>query len=172
MGRFAKHQTRPEHPNTRTEDMTADKGYKRSAWEDRFNRPTMDGLRGNLTGEEAKLFNAIHKQVSSLEGVVTSFVWRGVSWRWTIEFRTRLSDEPLAVLIPAPENVQLAVPFDRKLARSISTRRMKRAVRDGLELAQDPFDTHWGVWCLQSGLIEEVVDLVEMKRRHLAKQAG
>ena len=59
--------------------MTADKGYKRSAWEDRFNRPTMDGLRGILTGEEAKLFNAIHKQVSSLEGVVTSFVWHNAA---------------------------------------------------------------------------------------------
>jgi hypothetical protein len=152
--------------------MTAEQGYQRSAWENRFHPPTLDGLRGGLASGMTKLFDSVHKQLSGLEGVGTTFAWRGESWRWTIEYRTRRSEEPLAVLVPSPENLQLAVPFERELAQSISTRRMKRAVRDGLELAQDPFDTHWGVWSLQPGLIEDVVDLVELKRRHLAKQSA
>jgi len=44
--------------------------------------------------------------------------------------------------------------------------------RDGLELAQDPFDTRWGVWSIQAeGLLHDVVDLIERKLRHLNRQA-
>jgi hypothetical protein len=50
---------------------------------------------------------------------------------------------------------------------------MKRAVRDGVDLAQDPFDTRWGVWSIHAeSLLEEVVDLIELKLRHEAKQVG
>ena len=152
--------------------MTASSGYTRPVWEDRFNRPALGELRGGLDATATKLFNTVHRHLTSLDGVGTSFAWHGESWRWTIEYRTRGAEDPLAVMVPSPENLQLAIPLKRDLARTISTRRMKRAVRDGLELAQDPFDTHWGVWSLQPGLIEDIVDLVELKRRHLGQQAG
>ena len=50
---------------------------------------------------------------------------------------------------------------------------MKRPVKDGIGLAQDPFDTRLGVWSLQSEtLLDDLVDLIELKLRHQAKQAG
>ena len=50
---------------------------------------------------------------------------------------------------------------------------MSRAVRDGIMLAGDPFDTNWAVWSIQSAaMVDDLVDLVELKMMHLAENAG
>ena len=75
--------------------------------------------------------------------------------------------------MPAPTDVQLALPLDRDFTRSLPLQRMKRAVRDGLDLVQEPYESRWGVWSITSAaLIDELQDLVEMKLAHLAKRAG
>lgn len=153
--------------------MVSPKGYERSAWEDRFNRPTIERLRTCLGAAAAKLFDRVRRDLLSLEGVTEGFAWHGDCWRWTIEFRTKHSDEPLAVIVPSPHDLQLAVPLDPEFVGSLPQRRMKRSVRDGLGLAQEPFDTRWGVWSIQSGgLLEDLVDLVEQKLQHLSRRAG
>ncbi len=158
---------------TKDVSMLSSRGYQRPAWENRFNRPTLRMLKQGLDPFSAKLFDSLHDQLSTMDGVSVGFAWHGECWRWTVEYRTGHSDDPLAVIVPSPENLQLAVPLDRDFACSISTRRMTRALKDGLGLAQEPFDTRWGVWPIPAaGLLEDVLDLVEMKLRHLAKQAG
>jgi len=153
--------------------MPESRTYERTAWEDRFNPPTAERLRAGLHGKPRKLFDQLRRHLLELDGVTESFGWRGDCWRWTVEYRTKRGEEPLAIVIPSPLDLQLAVPMDRKFARSLTARRMKRAVRDGVDLAQDPFDTHWGVWSIQAtNLLEDVVDLVELKLRHEAKQVG
>lgn len=153
--------------------MVSPKVYERAAWEDRFNRPAIDRLRASLGAAAKKLFDKLRNDLLSLEGVSESFAWHGDCWRWTIEFRTKHSDEPLAVVVPSPADLQLAVPMDREFVESLPQRRMKRSVRDGIGLAQEPFDTRWGVWSIQSvSLREDLVDLVELKLRHLARRAG
>ena len=153
--------------------MPGSKAYERIAWDDRFNRPTAGRLRAGLDGQSAKLFDLLRRHLLAFDGVTEGFAWRGDCWRWTIEYRTKLSEEPLAIVIPSPLDLQLAVPMDRKFARSLTSRRMKRAVRDGVDLAQDPFDTRWGVWSIHAeGLLDDVVDLIELKLRHEAKQVG
>ncbi len=160
-------------PGTKDVSMLSLRGYQRPAWEDRFNRPSVRRLKEGLDPLSTKLFDSLHDQLSTMDGVSVGFAWHGECWRWTIEYRTGHSDDPLAVIVPSPENLQLAVPLDRDFACSISTRRMTRALKDGLGLAQEPFDTRWGVWSIPAaGLLEDVLDLVEMKLRHLAKQAG
>ena len=151
--------------------MATSNGYKRPAWEDQFNEPTIPALRAALDADTTRLFDSVHRSLLAIDGVGTSFVWHGASWRWTIEYRTRGCKDALAVLVPSPENLQLAIPLERELARSLSGKRLKRAVRDGLELAADPFDTRWGVWSIQAGMVDDVIDLVELKRRH-GKQVG
>lgn len=152
---------------------TAQRGYERSAWEDRFNRPTVEALRAGLRVISRRLFDSLHRQLGDLEAVTVGLAWHGACWRWTVEYRTRLDEEPLAVLIPSPENLQVAVPLDREFVTSLPVGRMTRALRDGLNLAQEPFDTRWGVWSIgASGLVDDVMDLVERKLRHLARQAG
>jgi hypothetical protein len=147
--------------------------YERVAWEDRFNRPTVNRLRAGLDDKAVKLFDVLRSHLLELDGVTEGFAWRGDCWRWTIEYRIKRCQDPLAIVIPSPTDLQLAVPMDRKFARSLTSRRMKRAVRDGVDLAQDPFDTRWGVWSIPAeGLLEDVVDLIELKLRHEAKQVG
>jgi len=130
-------------------------------------------LRAPLPAAAAKLFDRLRRDVRSLEGVTESFGWHGDCWRWTIEFKTEYSDEPLAVIVPAPSDLQLAMPLDREFIRSLPQQCMKRSVRDGIGLAQAPFDTRWGVWSVQSAsLLDDLVDLIELKLRHLARRAG
>ncbi len=145
--------------------------HKRIAWEDRFNRPTVGKLRAALDTESTALFDRFRGRVMALDGVTEDVAWHGECWRWTVEYHSDHSDDPLAVVVPSPADLQLAVPLERAFARALPTRRMKRALRDGLELAQDPFDTRWGVWSIQAeGLLHDVVDLIERKLRHLTRQ--
>jgi len=147
--------------------------YERAAWEDRFNRPTIEALRAALSPDATKIFNQLRRHLLAVDGVTEGFNWQGVCWRWTIEYYTEHSEEPLALLVPSPTDLQLAVPLDREFVRSLSMRRMKRSVREGIGLAQDPFDTRWGVWSIQTeGLIEDLVDLIERKLRDQARRAG
>ena len=153
--------------------MLSPTGYERIAWEDRFNRPTADRLRAALDPEATKLFDQLRRHLKSVKGATEDFAWHGDCWRWTIEYHTEHSEEPLAVLVPSPVDLQLAVPLERDFVRSLPQRRMTRSVRDGIGLAQDPFDTRWGVWSVPAvGLIGDLHELVEAKLRDLAKAAG
>ena len=153
--------------------MVSPTGYERAAWEDRFNRPTIGALRASLSSAAAKLFTQLRRHLLALDGVTEGFSWHGDCWRWTIEYYTDHSDEPLALLVPSPTDLQLAMPLEREFVRSLPMRRMKRSVREGIGLAQDPFDTRWGVWSIQSeGLLEDLTDLIEHKLRDQARRAG
>lgn len=151
--------------------MVRSKAYERIAWEDRFNRPSVSGLRAGLVGS-IKIFDQLRRHLLSLDGVSESFAWHGDCWRWTIEYHTEHSPEPLAVIVPSPDDLQLAVPLERDFVRNLSTRRMKRSVKEGIGLAQDPFDTHWGIWSVSDTLIDDLGDLVELKLTHQVKQVG
>lgn len=146
--------------------------YNHNAWKDRFNRPTVTQLRKLLEGTTAS-FDEARKRLLDLDGVQEVTAWYGDSWHWTIEYRVDQSDEPLALLVPSPTDLQIAVPLDREFVQTLPMSRMSRALRDGLELAQEPFDTRWGVWTVQTGsLLDSLQDLIERKLRHLAKRAG
>ncbi len=166
--------------------------YERLAWEDRFNRPDTDALREGLHGQPRKIFDALRKYLLQIEGVQEFPVWYGESWRWSIEFRlpglgsrsgrngkrtadiqTESPNDLIAVLIPSPEDLQLAMQVEPTLAGSLPTRALKRAVRDGLDLAAEPFDTRWGVWSVQQpNLAEDLKNLIKRKAEHLLRSAG
>ncbi len=149
------------------------KGYDRTAWEDRFNRPDASKLRAALKAVPARLFDHLRHHMLGLDGVTEEFAWHGDCWRWTIEYRTRHSKQPLAVLVPSPADLQLAMPLEQEFIESLPMRRMKRALKEGVGLAQEPFDTRWAVWSVQAdGMLDDLVDLLELKLRHLAQHVG
>lgn len=159
--------------------MPGTESYQRLAWTDRFQSPDAGMLREALHGHGRHQFDAVRKRLLELDAVSESPVWYGDCWKWSIEYRTPLSKppgDPLTVLIPCPEDLQLALPIDREFIESLSVKRMKRAVRDGLELAREPFDTRWSVWSIGGaaghGLLDDLQDLIESKLKHLAKRAG
>ena len=153
--------------------MTNKVPYSRSTWKDRFNRPTIDALRKELPGESRKLFDQTRRKLLQLGDLQDSPNWHGDSWNWTLAFNVDGNTEPAAILVPAPHDLQLAVPMDREFAESLPVSRLPRAVRDGLELAREPFDTRWAIWSITStSLVDQLVDLVERKLRGTGKRAG
>jgi hypothetical protein len=154
--------------------MSSHKGFHRPpAWSDRFRSPSPDALREGLRVQSRTHFDQLRAHLQRLEGVRETIVWYGDCWHWSLEYRTRLAAEPLAVLVPSPTELQLALPMDREFTRSLPMQRLKRAVRDGLDLVQEPYNSRWGVWSITSTtIIDDLQDLIEMKLAHLAKAAG
>jgi len=154
--------------------MRHKKVFERPApWTDRFRTPNAGDLRVALRPPSRSLFDNLRERLQELEGVRESIAWYGDCWHWSLEYRTRLAPEPLAVIIPAPNDLQLALPLDPDFSRTLPLQRLKRPVRDGLDLAQEPYNSRWGLWSLTTvALIDDLQDLVEMKLAHLAKRAG
>jgi hypothetical protein len=149
------------------------KSFDRPAWTDRFKAPSADVLRGGLDGNARQRFDALRKRLLELEGISEAVAWYGDCWHWSLEYRTRLAPEPLAIIIPSPEDLQLALPMDAEFARTLPMQRLKRAVRDGLELALEPYHSRWSIWSVNAiALIDDLQDVLEMKLKHLAKRAG
>ena len=140
--------------------------YERLPWQDRFRQPSTKELRKALPTDASSLFDTARDHLSHLSDVKEETVWYGESWRWSIEYRTPRSNEPLAVLIPSPEDLQLAMPLEASFISSLPMNRLKRAVRDGLDLAQEPFDTNWGVWSIHPTVVDDLKDLVNRKLKY------
>jgi hypothetical protein len=153
--------------------MVSRRAYERIAWEDRFNRPAVERVREALRSVARRLFDQLRRNLLAIDGVSEVFAWHGDCWRWTLEYRTRHSDEPLCVLVPSPADLQFAVLLSPDFIQSLRLDRMKRPLREGIGLAVEPFDTRWGVWSVTSAsLLEDLVDLVETKLRYEAREAG
>jgi hypothetical protein len=148
--------------------------YARIAWTDQFNTPTVPQLRAALEATIQKMFDRIRKRMLAIDGASERLRWHGECWRWTIEFHGPGGGDPLAVIVPSPENFLLAMPTSIEFLQSLPQRRMKRFVRDGLELAQEPFDTRWSIWSpATTGLLDEVLDVIERGARFRAtKKTG
>lgn len=153
--------------------MTKKVPYSRSPWKDRFNQPTVEVLRKELAADPRRLFDQTRRKLLQLDGLQEIPSWHGDSWHWTLAYALDGKGDAVAILVPAPHDLQLAVPMDREFAESLPVSRLPRAVRDGLELAREPFDTRWAIWSItSSSLIEQLIDLVERKLRDTGKRAG
>lgn len=147
--------------------MTATETYERIAWDDRFNEPTIDQLRAALGSEARPLFDLARDRLRKLPDATEQFGWHGDCWRWAVEYRVKTRDEPVALLIPSPLDLQLAVPLDRAFVASLSRRQLKRTIRDGIDLVCEPFNTRWGSWPLSAAsMVDDLIGLIEQKLAH------
>jgi hypothetical protein len=65
------------------------------------------------------------------------------------------------------------MPVSREFSKLLAAKRLKRAVRDGLDLVKEPFDNRWGVWSINaSSLLDDLQDIIELRLTQLAKRAG
>ncbi len=144
--------------------MSVSETYNRRAWDDRFRQPAIEQLRADLPEDAAGLFDRLREHLSALDGVVEEVVWYGDCWRWTVQYIIKGQDEALAMLVPSPEDLQLVMPFERGMIDKLPVNQMKRAIRDGLDLAREPFDTRWGVWSVQfANLMDDMTGLIDRK---------
>jgi len=142
-------------------------------WSDRFNEPTVERLLATIPAPANGLFKLARKMLHEAGLTTESVAWHGESWRWTVEFRAYPGAEPSAMLIPAPDNLQLALAVSREFVQGLPMRRLKKAVREGLELASEPFDTRLAVWYLTApSQIADLQDLLQRRARHAARKTG
>ena len=153
--------------------MPRSKAYSKAAWYDRFNTPSIEALRSGLPSRMTHVFDRVRRAIRQLDDVEEVVVWHGDCWHWTIEYRAKQGESPLAILVPCPSDLQLAMPLDPEFAELLSKRRLKRAVRDGLELAREPFNSNWAVWSVTAvNMLADLFDLIERKFHYMARRAG
>lgn len=134
--------------------------YERLPWADRFNRPTDRMLRAPLPSPHASLLEQARERLSDIPGLEERIAWQGACWRWTFAYHAPDLGRVAAIIIPNPSDLQVAVPVQQAFVRSVLVRRLRRALREGLELAAEPFDTEWGMWSITSEtLLHEVAAL-------------
>jgi len=150
--------------------MSNEQDHRRIAWLDQYNEPDLKSLRSALNAETRQLFDDMRKGLLAFDGIKEQSRWYGDCWHWTLAYEAPGLDLPLAVLIPAPEDLKLAIPIDESFSSQISVSRMKRTVRDGFDLACEPYDTRWGVWSLVPGTLQS--DLLDLAKQKLSTVKG
>ncbi|MDP7070017.1 MAG: hypothetical protein QF561_01560 [Phycisphaerales bacterium] len=145
---------------------------KRSPWQDEFSVPSISDLRMDLPVPAAELFDVARDFLNAREGILESLRWYGDCWFWAVTYflegEDTAEDEPVAIIVPAPDNLQIAAPLDQEFVSQLNTRRMKRAIRDGLELASEPYSTKWAVWPVTAkNMLDEVTALLTQRMNWL-----
>ena len=105
--------------------------YQRIPWTDYFCEPSINQLKAELTEDASRLFGAIRPKLTGMEGVTEKLKWFGDGWHWTIGYFTRNREDPLAVLIPNPTDLQLAMNVDREFINRLSNDQIKKSLREG-----------------------------------------
>jgi len=147
--------------------------YTITPWQDRFRTPDPATLRKTVDPESVESFDRVRSFLRGLHDVVETPGWHGPTYCWSLEYRLAGREEPLAILIPSPIDLQLAMPIDAEFLGQLPIRRMKRAIRDGLDLASPPFDTTWAIWSLAPGsMLEDLEDLVGRRVRFIEEAGG
>ena len=146
--------------------------YSRDPWRDRFHSPTASDLRATLDADATASFDRVRRDLMKIDGITETTAWYGDGWYWTIEYRLPRRKDPLVVVIPSPEDLQLGMLIDAEFVAELLYRRLRRGIRDGLELACDPYDTRWAIWSMAGGsaLLEDLRDLVKRRQQFLLSQ--
>ena len=94
-------------------------------WTDEYNAPSIDGLRNLTINDAKKAFDKAKSKIIALENVDLTVKWYGEGWFWTVAFISEFTDEPLAIMIPAEENLQIASPLTHDFIEQLSTRQIE-----------------------------------------------
>ena len=134
-------------------------------WEDRFNTPTVDDLRDAIAEVDEEALDRFDEACDLLAEICRGpqeIMWQGECWKWTLSYRlSRRKRGPRAIIIPNPGDLQIAMRIDDGFLDHLNPARFRRAVRDGLDLAADPFDTDWTVWPVSSGkVLSEIIQII------------
>lgn len=138
-----------------------------SIWTDEFNVPTVKGLRELLDPDSKKAFDKALSKIHSLGKIEEELRWFGDCWYWSVALMAENMEEPLAIIIPVAEDLQIATMLSHEFIDQLSTRRLKRFVRDGLELAMPPHQTNWAIWAIPTPVaVEDVMPVIKNKYKY------
>ena len=125
-----------------------------SIWTDEFNKPKIEQLRDMLDADQKKVFDKARGKIMELGNIDEEVIWHGDCWFWCFSFAIEGDEDPLALIIFAEEEkgfcFQVASPLQEDFLDQLPTRRLKRFVRDGIELAMPPHQTNWAIWSVST----------------------
>ena len=141
-----------------------------SKWTDEYNTPLISDLRNLVINDAKKAFDKAISKIEALGAFETKPQWYGEAWFWSVAFYPEGADVPLAIIIPSPEDIQIATQLTHEFIEQLSTRRLKRFVRDGLELAMPPHDTDWAYWLIPTAkAVEDIMPVLKNKYNYYYK---
>lgn len=140
----------------------------RAPWTNKFERPSIEELRGSMPRESAVVFDALRERMLACGDLTETLTWQGVPWRWTLVYGARgeIDGRAWAYVIPDPAGVQICVTLTSEQIRAMDVRRLKKWVRDGIAFARSVGGVCWPTYPVGSRTqVEEVMELVERKAR-------
>lgn len=136
----------------------------RSAWEDRFQRPTVEQILAEIPKPASALAAAIRDAFVKDGAMVERLTWHGVPWRWAFDYSTP-GGEPSAYLIPSPHRLIVAVPVPVDLLATLSPKKIAKPIRDIVMLAPVVGTSRWAQWDLTARQqIEDLSSFVTLIR--------
>ena len=158
----------------------------RSAWYDRWTKPTLSMLVEPLKAHHRRQFVHIIEKLDALEHVEKTILWYGPSWRWTIGYSfippavTRSSrngngktvppptePEIVCYLVPNVDNPLVCVPLRADEATALCAVTGKNAlgryVKEGVATAKCAVQTRWATW--GPATENETMQILDLLRR-------
>ena len=155
-----------------------------TAWEDRWNPPTLDALLAEQKEQHQHLLRHLLDRMAEFEGVEMEIVYHGLAWKWTLEYTLRDDvasadvPDPLAYFVPDPEAPFLCIPLREEHIDQLPLKRLNRYVRDSIRSAKCAVSVHWCKWNPTAMTeVEHLLDLFKRKHKMLTgktsrKKAG
>ncbi|MGP1272908.1 MAG: hypothetical protein ACTS22_06205 [Phycisphaerales bacterium] len=123
---------------------------ERTAWLDRFSKPTAEALLRGYPQESADLLADLVSELTSRTGRAPTVQWMGIPWRWSIAFRRSSDAEPWAFLVPMDEAPVLAMPLAADVLDGPAGRALPKSLRDPIARAPMVGQVRWAEWPLLS----------------------
>lgn len=143
----------------------------RSAWNDRFRKPTAEVLLSLVPKALAPAVMRLRSEALREGGVSEEVGWQGVPWHWTIAFHHEaMASRPWFYIVPKPEKPLLVVPFTREAIASLPLRRLLKPVREAIMHAREVDGVRWVQWGIESKAQAET--LLKLAKAQLAVATG
>lgn len=145
----------------------------RLPWADRFSKPDLKQLRSHYDKTATELFESARESVAESEAVEVRLAWQGLPWRWTLVYEH--PNDPtraFAYLVPDPQGVKISVPLTTDMIQRLPMRRMKKTIRDGIEMGNRINTVVWACWDVGSeNQLDEIMDIIKTKLAFIEENA-
>ncbi|MDX2148296.1 MAG: hypothetical protein SFZ23_12315 [Planctomycetota bacterium] len=141
----------------------------RGAWEDRFRRPLIDELRSGYPKSLATVFAMLRRTLAGgAPGMVETLEWRGVPWRWALDYRR--DDHVLAYLVPHTTQPIVCLPLSVTVLNHLEIKRISKSVREAIVIAPSIGRERWAQFEVASKSAWEEVEAVWRVQVELASE--
>lgn len=136
----------------------------RLPWQNRFERPSIDDLRGHYNKQLCGYHDTAREFIKKFDNVTESIDWHGLPWRWSTRFDIPevTVERGWVYLVPDPEGPKVSVPMTEDMVTRLPRTRLKKHIREGIEHAKKVGDVRWTEWTITSkSQLEDVLDVAK-----------